>query len=165
MIADINENAAKKIQQEFPETSAAVKCDVTSWSDQLAAFKKALEISPSKRIDIVVANAGIGGNDSVAMNDISKDEPDEPKLATLDININGVFYTTKLALWYFEKQNAGEHKGDCSLVLQASLAGYLDLNAPQYAASKFAVRGLMRALRRQVGQNGIRVSLIAPWYV
>jgi NAD(P)-dependent dehydrogenase (short-subunit alcohol dehydrogenase family) len=42
-----------------------VKCDVTSWKDQLAVFKAAIANSPHKSIDIVIANAGIAGNDPV----------------------------------------------------------------------------------------------------
>ena len=42
-----------------------VKCDVVKWDDQLAMFKDALANSPSKRIDVVVANAGISSTDDV----------------------------------------------------------------------------------------------------
>jgi len=45
--------------------------------------------------------------------------------------MKGVFYTTKLAMWYFEKQNSQGEKKDRCLVLQSSLAGYLDLVSPQ----------------------------------
>jgi NAD(P)-dependent dehydrogenase (short-subunit alcohol dehydrogenase family) len=34
------------------------KCNVTDWNDQLVLFKAASRVSPSARIDIVVANAG-----------------------------------------------------------------------------------------------------------
>ena len=36
-----------------------VKCDVMNWDEQLAMFKDAIANSPKKRIDVVVANAGI----------------------------------------------------------------------------------------------------------
>ena len=42
-----------------------VKCDVTSWEDQLGLFKAAVGKSPEKSLDVVVANAGISGVDSV----------------------------------------------------------------------------------------------------
>ncbi len=166
VIADIDEDGGRKVESEVGKNSAFVKCNVLTWSDQLAAFKKAIDLSPDKQIDIVVANAGISGNDTIAVNDAEADEPEEPKLLTLDINTIGVFYTTKLALFYFKKQQAQLNDGrkrDRNLVLQASLAGYLDLPAPQYQASKFAVRGLMRALRRTETNSGVRVNLIAPW--
>lgn len=91
VIADLNEENAKKVAQEFPDTAVAVKCDVTEFKDQLAAFKKAIELSPEGQIDIVVANAGIGGGDVMLTNDLSAEEPEEPKLTTLDINMNGEF--------------------------------------------------------------------------
>lgn len=42
-----------------------MRCDVTSWEDQVAMFKAAVANSPEKSCDIVVANAGIGGEDSI----------------------------------------------------------------------------------------------------
>ena len=46
-----------------------VRCDVTKWDEQLALFKEAIAHSPNKRIDIVVANAGIGTNDDISNTD------------------------------------------------------------------------------------------------
>ena len=45
-----------------------VKCNVTIWADQLAVFKTAISSSSSGKIDIVIANAGISGGDSVFFN-------------------------------------------------------------------------------------------------
>lgn len=39
-----------------------VRCDVMNWDEQLAMFKDAIASSPKKRIDVVVANAGIAGS-------------------------------------------------------------------------------------------------------
>ena len=167
-----------------------VKCNVAVWADQLALFKTAISSSPSGRVDIVVANAGIGGADSVFFADskfrrirgkkdlkgpplttcfpVEVEEPEEPKLNVLNVNLVGVLYTVKLALHYFRRQNAS-NKGeplDQVLVLQGSLAGYLDLpGALQYASSKFALRGIMRSLRRTEHVHNIRVNYIGPWYV
>ena len=46
-----------------------VKCNVTVWVDQLAAFKTAISSSPSGRVDVVIANAGISGGDPVFLDD------------------------------------------------------------------------------------------------
>ena len=46
-----------------------MRCDVTSWEDQLKVFKTAIECSPSGNIDFVLVNAGIIGADSVFAND------------------------------------------------------------------------------------------------
>ena len=42
-----------------------VCCDVREWKEQLSVFKAAIENSPHKSIDIVVANAGIARKDEV----------------------------------------------------------------------------------------------------
>jgi NAD(P)-dependent dehydrogenase (short-subunit alcohol dehydrogenase family) len=99
---------------------------------------------------------------------VDAEEPQEPKLNIININLIGVLYTIKLALHYFRRQNA-LNKGDPLdqvLVLQGSLAGYLDLpGAVQYIASKFGLRGIMRSLRRTEHAHNIRVNYIGPWYV
>lgn len=42
-----------------------IRCDVTNWDDQVELFKTALDISPNKSIDYVLANAGILGTDDI----------------------------------------------------------------------------------------------------
>jgi len=46
------------------------------------------------------------------------------------------------------------------------MAGYVDnFSSWEYSTSKFALRGLMRTVRRQSAHQGIRVAYIAPSYV
>jgi len=55
-----------------------VKTDVTSWESQVALFKEAMEKSPGKHLDVVVANAGIGESDAemfLPQADLSETEP------------------------------------------------------------------------------------------
>jgi len=134
----------------------------------LAVFKEAISSSPSGRVDIVVANAGISGADSVFLGNIEAEEPEEPKMKILEVNLVGVLYSIKLALHYFRRQTA-LNKGDPLdqvLVLQGSLAGYLDLpGALQYSAAKFGLRGMMRDLRRTEHVHNIRVNYIGPWFI
>lgn len=107
---------------------------MTSWSSQLALFKHALAASPTNAIDIVVANAGISGQDPVWQIEADSPEPEEPSLSIVKVNLLGVHYTAKLALHYLSKNTAAT---DRLLVMTASLAGYLDMvGAPQYGASK-----------------------------
>jgi len=99
---------------------------------------------------------------------VELDEPEEPRLNILNVNMAGALYTVKLALFYFRKQhasNTGEPL-DQNLILQGSLAGYIDLpGAIQYIGSKWSLRGIMRSLRRSELQHNIRVNYIGPWYV
>ncbi|EXJ81264.1 hypothetical protein A1O3_07554 [Capronia epimyces CBS 606.96] len=177
VIADLDEEEGTRLEKELGRQDTHcdnaisvkfVKCNVIIWADQLAVFKTALSSSPSGRVDIVIANAGISGADSVFWNDVEAEEPEEPKLNVLNVNLTGVLYTTKLALHYFRRQNA-LNKGeplDQVLILQGSLAGYIDLpGALQYAASKYGLRGIMKSLRRTEWEHNIRVAYIAPWLV
>lgn len=168
VIADLDAEEGARLEKELGSSVKFAKCNVTVWADQLAAFKTAIASSSSGRVDIVVANAGISGADSVFFNDVEAEEPEEPKLNILNVNLIGVLYTVKLALHYFRRQHA-LNKGDPLdqvLVLQGSLAGYLDLpGAIQYTASKFGLRGMMRALRKTEHAHNIRVNYIGPWFV
>ncbi|KAL2844101.1 hypothetical protein BJY01DRAFT_248345 [Aspergillus pseudoustus] len=145
---------------EFDEVQAVfVKCDVSIWEEQVAVFQSAVQRSPSKKIDIVVANAGIAGPDVIS--GLDEDEPQKPDTQMTDININGVLYTTKLAAWHFKRQSSDPRDG--CLILVGSIMGYIDTKSSAiYAATKFGVRGIMCCLRRKAG---FRINSIAPWFI
>ncbi|TKA70564.1 hypothetical protein B0A55_06238, partial [Friedmanniomyces simplex] len=127
-----------------------------------------LDRSPSKGIDIVLANAGISGQDDVFHDkrDEKTGDPLEPDLSIFKIDGIGPLYTVKLALHYLARQPHDEKGRDRCIIMTASLAGYLGLpGAPQYNAAKFAVRGLMNSLRLTAPAKGIRINVLAPWYI
>lgn len=148
-----------------------VHTDVLKWASQVSAFKATIEHSPSKGVDIVVAAAGLTGHGFVDPNDeppsLDKDPP-EPSVDTININLTGVFYTTRLALHYFQLKGSDEsaNKGKKSIILISSLAGYLELPwLADYQGSKYGVRGIFKALRNNVPAMGVRMNLIAPWFI
>jgi NAD(P)-dependent dehydrogenase (short-subunit alcohol dehydrogenase family) len=150
-------------------------------------FKAAAQGSPGKSCDIVIANAGISGPDPVfSVNgtfdherwNLSKlrlrtyhhfgtdtEEPQEPNVNILMTNCIGATYTTNLAMhWLSRQPKTGP--GEKCVILTGSVASYLDQpGSPQYNVAKWGVRGLMRCLRRTSHQSGIRINMIAPWYV
>jgi NAD(P)-dependent dehydrogenase (short-subunit alcohol dehydrogenase family) len=145
-IADILDDQGKKLAAELRH-AIFFHCDVTAWSDQLRLFQHAASHSPSGRVDFVVANAGIAPADDVFSYAGDDQEPAEPSLTTVDINLRGALYTTKLALHYFVKQNgsmASSEQQDTCLVLIGSGAAYFDVpRSPTYSATKWAMRGIM----------------------
>jgi len=168
-LGDVNVEGGQKAAHDLggDEKAAFVKCDVLSWHDQVKLFKTAIERSPSKGVDIVLANAGISGQDSFSGDEIddSTGDPQEPNLDIFRIDAIGPLYTAKLALHYLARQPEGEGRDRC-LIMTASLAGYIGLpGALQYQAAKYAVRGIMNSLRLTAPQKGIRVHVLAPWYV
>lgn len=164
---DVADDRSKSLVEAVGEDKVTfVHCNVLSWSDQLHLFKTALEKSPSKTIDIVVANAGISPHDDIAFDDTEPNgDPKEPNVDTIKVDTISVLYTAKLAMHYFVRQPEGPNRDRC-LVLVSSIAGYVDKpSSPQYNTAKFSIRGLMRCLRTTMPKQNMRVNLLAPWYV
>jgi NAD(P)-dependent dehydrogenase (short-subunit alcohol dehydrogenase family) len=142
-----------------------VKCDTTFWEDQVCLFDEAKSFSDNGSIHYVVANAGITKQDDVFAYNAAG--PEKPDLKIIDVDINGVLFTAKLAAHCFISQN-GEvetaQQEDTCLVLISSGAGYLDCpRAPQYQTAKYGMRGIMHSLRRTMHHYGSRINIIAPW--
>ncbi|KAG8798025.1 hypothetical protein FRC18_008779, partial [Serendipita sp. 400] len=98
-----------------------LKCDVTSWEDQVALFKAGYEKYGC--IDYVVANAGIGhgGDGSLALTMLPR-EPSKPSTSVVDVNLTGVIYTTRLAQFYLMKKN--KSKEQRALIFIGSMGMY-----------------------------------------
>lgn len=92
-----------------------------------------------------------------------EETPQKPDLNVIDVNIRGVFYTTRLATHYFKRFHRRNEVTDGCLILKGSMAGYIDWpKSRQYPASKAAVRDLMKCMRHTSQQDGIRVNVVAP---
>ena len=167
-VGDLDITGGERLVNEFPDKVKFVKCNVSSWDDQVKLFKEATSF-PSGNISYVVANAGIITPDEVFQYAGDGQEPVEPKLSTIDVNTRGTLFTTKLSTHYFIKQNGqtpSSSQADTCLILISSGAGIHDcLRIPQYCATKWAVRGIMHSLRRTSHFYGSRVNIISPWYV
>ncbi|KAL3478315.1 putative short chain dehydrogenase/ reductase [Aspergillus californicus] len=164
---DINPEKGELLERELPRTKF-VLCNAGNWEDQVRLFKEAVSLSPSGRIAYVVANAGIHRPDEVFKQEPDQ-EPSQPDLSIIDINIKGPLYTAKLAAHYFIRQNGSTptpEQEDTCLILIGLGAAFLDCpRGPQYSASKWAMRGIMHSLRRMTDYYGSRVNVISPWYV
>ncbi|KAK6502239.1 hypothetical protein TWF506_002822 [Arthrobotrys conoides] len=174
----------------------SIRCDVTDYKSQCNLFRKALELSPNKAIDSVFANAGVGeigkswaprpfgqllpypSFHAVPRTKMSRtvpgqpEDPPEPDMITMNVNITGVIYTAYLALQYFRahpnlsKDAFPNASHDRSLVLIGSIASLYPLtSAPFYNASKHAVLGLFRSLRQTALPDRIRVNLLCPYWI
>ena len=107
-------------------------------------------------IDILVANAGVGGGGAL-----------EPTVESLQkahemfkININGVENTINPVL----PRMAARHSGQIALL--ASIAGFRGLSgAPAYAASKGFVKLYGEGLRGAMAPHGIKINVICPGFV
>lgn len=88
------ETASRLATENSPAQIIFRECDVSSWKSQSEGFKQVYD--EFGRIDIVCANAGISEKGASAMGTIEADEPQEPNLKIMDVNLAGVIYC-----WFF----------------------------------------------------------------
>jgi NAD(P)-dependent dehydrogenase (short-subunit alcohol dehydrogenase family) len=103
-------------------------------------------------LDVLVNNAGIAGPtapvESIATADWRR---------TIDVNITGQFYCTRLAVPLLRESRRGV------IVNMSSVAGRFGYPyRTPYAASKWAVVGFTQSLARELGPDGITVNAILP---
>lgn len=92
-VLDVNADEGPAIvaglAKEYPESTLLFeKCDVSVWHDQAASFKKIFD--RFRRIDIVMANAGISERGQSDMVVLDSEEPSQPRLAAINVNFIGV---------------------------------------------------------------------------
>lgn len=108
-------------------------------------------VSRLGRLDIVIANAGIG-----TIGPVESADPEDWR-QMMDVNFHGTAHTIKAAL----KPMLAQARGDIvAIASSAGTTGYADWSG--YCASKWAVMGFMECLGREMISRGIRVSTVCP---
>ncbi|KAJ5951067.1 Short-chain dehydrogenase/reductase SDR [Penicillium vulpinum] len=149
------------------ETAAFVKCDITDWDALITLFETAKAKSPHNSVDIVIANAGISraSGDSLWNLDDPNGAPTKPKLNIVRVNMDGTFYTWKLAVHYFRKQPDTADRDRC-FIITGSMVAYIDSPGNwEYTATKYGLRGFMKTVRRNSWEQGIRINYVAPCWI
>jgi NAD(P)-dependent dehydrogenase (short-subunit alcohol dehydrogenase family) len=146
---DSAEKAAKQLNEMGLDGSAlGVQADVRNMASQEKAI--ALAIGKFGKVDVVVANAGVGH--FAPIQELTAEQWQE----TIDINLTGVFNSIKAGL-----DQLIEHKG--YLLTIASLAGTnFFAKGSAYNASKFGLVGFTQAVMMDVRSQGVKVSTIMP---
>jgi len=133
------------------ENLAFVQLDVTDETQATAAVEQAVQ--RFGRIDVLVNNAGyslLGNFEELTIPDM------ERLFAT---NFWGVAYVMRAALPAMRKQRSGR------IINISSTAGVVGLkHCSAYSATKFAVEGLSLATATEVGQFGIKITLVEPGF-
>ncbi|KAK0195010.1 hypothetical protein F5146DRAFT_1100683 [Armillaria mellea] len=165
VIGDRNVDGAQATVDEIVQAgglATCISCDVSAWDDVVALFELAMRAYGA--IDVVVACAGVTeiGTFGVVKFD-ANGKPLKPRLTTLDVNLIGTLYTAHLAQHYLAQ---GQSEGDLkSLVLLGSIASWKAIRrGTMYSASKHAVLGTMRSLYPDFADQGIRISVVNPFF-
>jgi NADP-dependent 3-hydroxy acid dehydrogenase YdfG len=109
-------------------------------------------VSEFGRLDSIVLNAGVGRYGGIT------DGDDAEMAEIIRTNLDGTVWAVRAAVQEFRRAQDG---GD--IVIVASVAGLRGGgNEAVYAATKFAQVGLAGSLDREVREDGIRVTTIAP---
>jgi NADP-dependent 3-hydroxy acid dehydrogenase YdfG len=131
-----------------PERALAVRCDVTSWDDQQALVATALDAFG--RLDVFFANAGFGAKRGFLEESV---EHWESMVLT---NVLGAALSIRACLPQFREQNSGH------VLLTSSVAGRRVLPGSLYSCTKHAVTAMGEALRQELFETDIKVTLIEP---
>jgi (+)-trans-carveol dehydrogenase len=120
-----------------------------------AALKAAVDAGVEQlgRLDIIVANAGIGNGGNTLDKTSEEDWTD-----MIDVNLGGVWKTVKAGVPHIL---AGGQGG--SIILTSSVGGLKAYpHTGHYVAAKHGVVGLMRTFAVELGQHMIRVNSVHP---
>ncbi|MDA0651117.1 MAG: SDR family NAD(P)-dependent oxidoreductase [Proteobacteria bacterium] len=134
------------------ENAYAITGDVTDRSSISSAFTSARERFGS--IEILVNSAGMAPTAPFHRVDFADWQ------RTMDVNVNGVFHCSQIAL---EDMLGAGWGRIINIASVASLRGFPYVSG--YCASKHAVLGMTRALALEVATQGVTVNAICPGYV
>ena len=142
----------KNFPQPSSEKIKSFKLDLSISEQIKSAFEDFYDSFES--IDILVNCAGI------TIPNPAEDYISEDWFATMDINLNAIFYLTQLVGNKMIQQNSGG-----SIINLTSIGAEQGFpNNPAYCASKGGLKQLTKALAYDWGKYGIRVNNLVPGY-
>lgn len=148
-VAARNPDDVKDIIDAYPETSLAVKLDVTVADEIAEAVETTLQ--HFGQIDVLVNNAGIGYFAAI------EESEEEQVRRMFEINVFGLAKMTQTVLPIMRKQRSGHILNISSIGGLRSFPG-----VGFYNATKYAVDGFSEALSKELAPLGIKVTIIAP---
>ena len=151
MIADLREDAVKRVAQSLGESASAIYCDVGQDSD----LRRLVEATVEKfgRIDGLVNNAGVN-----FVKPFLETTPDDWEAVTR-VDLRGVFFLTQMVC----RQMLKQQPGGGSIVNIASVHTAATLpGAGPYAAAKWGVVGMGKSIGVELAPQNIRVNALSP---
>ena len=132
------------------ENIIKINVDVSNFDSVLSGFKSTLD--KIGKVDILINNAGIAGPSHKTW-----DYPNEDWKKVIDIDLSGIFYTSKVVVPHMIENNYGR------IVNISSIAGKEgNPNAMPYSAAKAGVIALTKSLGKELADKNIAVNCITP---
>ena len=155
VIADIDEEGSRQtianIQEKGNNTTYVVT-DVTISNNTTRMVQET--VKRHGKLDILINSAGIAMRLPVA------ELSEEDWHRCLDVNLTGVFLSSKAAIPEMQKNGSG------SIINMSSIYGIVGANVrAAYVASKGAVTNLTRGMALDYAKDNIRVNCICPGFV
>ncbi len=152
VVADVNEETARRTAGEIGDAALAVRTDVTDPASVGAAVEATLE--RFGHVDVLLNNASIFA--TIRMRpfwEIPLEEWD----ALLRVNLTGVFVCCQAVAGPMRARGDGRIINISSSTVLMGRANYA-----HYVTSKAGVQGLTRALASELGPDGVTVNAIMP---
>lgn len=152
-MTDMDQARLDDLAAQLGNGTVAVACNLTDPADVERAYARIVE--QVGEVDILVNNAGILSN-----NKTEATTPEEWR-KVMDINVNGVFYLTRVVVPGMKKKGWGRIVNTSSV---AAKSGGITAGTA-YSTSKGAIISLTFSLAAELAKFGITVNGIAPAYV
>ncbi|MEV6296313.1 SDR family NAD(P)-dependent oxidoreductase [Streptomyces sp. NPDC051896] len=136
-------------------TALVVEADITDQRQAAAAVGTV--VAQLGRLDTVVNNAGFMGVGQIVDSPLGEWEQ------MLEVNVQGLLYINHAALAHLLRAAEDSPRGVADLVNISSTAGRAARpGTAVYNLTKFGVNGFTEALRQEVMQKHVRVSVVEP---
>ena len=150
VLADLNEEGARKVAAEIGSAAVAIRCDVSKRPDVDAAV--ALAVSQFGTVDIVVNNAGYTHKNQPLLN---VDEASFDRC--FDVNVKAIYHMIHAVVPMMRAKKSG------CIINVGSTAGIRPRpGLTWYNASKGAANLLSKSLAVELAPDNIRVNVICP---
>jgi len=148
-VCDIDAKGLRALAEEIAGLKTGA-CDVSSRNDIERMVGEAIQALGG--LDVLVNNAGISGP-TAPVEDMDPDEWEK----VIQVDLNGTFNVTRLAIPHLKKSKAGV------IINMSSVAGRFGYaNRSPYCTTKWGIIGFTKTLSIELGEHGIRANAILP---
>ena len=151
-----NKERLNQVSKDCVEKGAVVNAKIIDVADASAMEQWLHESDDKRRVDLIIANAGVSGG--IAGN--KKPETRAEIGHVFDVNLNGVLNTIHPLMDKMVERRSGQ------IAIMSSLAGYRGWpGAPAYCASKAAVKSYGESLRTNLAKYDVKMNVICPGFI